>query len=73
MRSILTTLMYTLLLIAGLPMVFSASDKKDDKKDKDKKKGHQPVVIITYEPAWSPVTREFPLYSELPEVNSEDM
>lgn len=60
MRSIVTSLMYTLLLSTCFAMSFSATDKKDEKKDK-KDKGQKPVVIITYEPAWSPVTREISL------------
>ena len=61
MRNIVTSLMYTLLLSSCFAMSFCATDKKDEKKDK-KDKGHQPVPIITYEPAWSPVTREISLY-----------
>ena len=52
-------MMYTLVLSAGVAMAFSASDKKDDKdKDRNSGKGHQPVVVVIYEPAWSPVMRE---------------
>lgn len=59
MRRILTSLMYTMVLSAGVAMAFSASDKKDDKKgNKGSGKGHQPVVVVIYEPAWSPVMRE---------------
>lgn len=59
MRRFLTSMMYTLVLSAGVAMAFSASDKKDDKdKDRNSGKGHQPVVVVIYEPAWSPVMRE---------------
>ena len=37
-------------------MTVSALDKKDEKKDT--KKGHPPVIIIIWEPAWSPIMRE---------------
>ena len=59
MRRVFTTLMFSLMLTAGFVMSFTAADKKDDKKGgKDGTgKGHQPVVVVIYEPAWSPVMR----------------
>ena len=39
-------------------MAMSASDKKDDKKEGGKDKGHEPVVIIIWEPTWPPIFRE---------------
>lgn len=52
--------MYTLMLSAGVVMSLSAADKKDDKKGNKGGSGkpHQPVVVVIYEPAWSPVMRE---------------
>ena len=57
MRKVFTYLLFSLTLLLGSATVLSAGDKKDDKKDK-KDKGHQPVVIVIYLPAWSPVIRE---------------
>jgi hypothetical protein len=57
---LLTMILCPLACLAAASMVFSAADKKDDKKDK-KDKGHQGVVIIIWEPAWSPVMREVSL------------
>ena len=39
-------------------MAMSASDKKDDKKDEKKDKGHQPILIVVWEQAWTPIFRE---------------
>lgn len=63
MRKFLTAIAFLLLLPAGVAMAMAAGDKKDDKKDggKDKDKGHQPIVIIIWEPAWPIVFRDFPL------------
>lgn len=58
MRKFLMAIAFMLLLPAGVAMAMSAVDKKDDKKDKDKDKGHQPIVIIIWEPAWPIVFRE---------------
>ena len=59
MRRLFTSLMYTLVLSAGVAVSFSASDKKDDKKGNNNNgKGAQPVVVVIYQPAWSPVMRE---------------
>jgi len=38
-------------------MSFSAADKKDDKKGDKESKGHQPVVVVIYQPAWPPIMR----------------
>ena len=57
MRRVLTTILGSLLL-ASLFGGIVLQDKKDDKKDKDKDKGHQPIVIIIWEPAWPIVFRE---------------
>lgn len=57
MRRALTTILGSLLLVS-LFGGFVLQDKKDDKKDKDKDKGHQPIVIIIWEPAWPIVFRE---------------
>ena len=57
---LLTLIMCPLVCLIGASLVFSEGGKKDDKKDK-KDKGHQGVVIIIWEPAWSPVTREISL------------
>lgn len=57
---LLTSILCPLVCLIGASLVFSVSGKKDDKKDK-KDKGHQGVVIIIWEPAWSPVTREISL------------
>lgn len=59
-NKLLTLIMFPLVCLAGASLVFSDSGKKGDKKDK-KDKGHQGVVIIIWEPAWSPVTREISL------------
>lgn len=56
MRKVFSTIMFSLMLPIGVAMAMSATDKKDDKKDE--KKGHPPVIIIVWEPAWSPVMRE---------------
>ena len=61
MRKTLSSVLCSLLLFAGIVMNVSAIDKKDDKKDT--KKGHPPVIIIVWEPAWSPVMREFSVQS----------
>ena len=45
-------------------MAMSASDKKDDKKEGGKDKGHEPVVIIIWEPTWPPIFREVPIQSD---------
>ena len=60
MSRFITSLMYALMLSAGVMMSLSAADKKDDKKDGKGGSGkpHQPVVVVIYEPAWSPVMRE---------------
>ena len=55
MRKSLTAVLFSLFVIAGVSMTTSAMDKKDDKNGG--KKGHPPVIIIVWEPAWSPVTR----------------
>lgn len=57
---LLTSILCPLVCLIGASLVFSANDKKDEKKDK-KDKGHQGVVIIIWEPAWSPATREISL------------
>ncbi len=49
--------MCSLLIAGSFATAFSASDKKDDKKGGKESKGHQPVVVVIYEPAWSPVMR----------------
>lgn len=56
MRKFFSTFMFLLMLPLGVAMAVSAADNKDNKSDK--KKGHQPVIIIVWEPAWSPVMRE---------------
>ena len=56
MRKIFSTFMFLLMFPLGVSMAMSAADNKDNKSDK--KKGHQPVIIIVWEPAWSPVMRE---------------
>ena len=56
MHKSISTILFSLLLFVGVAMTLSAIDKKDDKKDT--KKGHPPVIIIIWEPAWSPVMRE---------------
>lgn len=61
MRKTLSSVLFSLFLFAGIAMTVSAIDKKDDKKDT--KKGHPPVIIIVWEPAWSPVMREFSVQS----------
>ncbi len=54
--------MYSLMLSAGVVASISAADKKDNKGNKGNEGGsgkpHQPVVVVIYEPAWSPVMRE---------------
>jgi len=58
MRKILTAIICSLLLPAGVAMAMSASDKKDDKKgDKKGDKGGTPVVVIVWEEAWPPIFR----------------
>ena len=57
MRRVFTTILSSLLLVSLFGGVV-LQDKKDDKKDKDKDKGHQPIVIIIWEPAWPIVFRE---------------
>ena len=56
MRKFFSTFMFLLMLPLGVVTAVSAADSKDNKSDK--KKGHQPVIIIVWEPAWSPVMRE---------------
>jgi len=64
MRKILTAIICSLLLPAGVAMAMSASDKKDDKKgEKEEKKEEKkeettdrPVVIV-WEFAWPPIYR----------------
>ena len=53
MRKVLLAIFFTLAFLLGSSVSLFA-DKKDDKT----KKGHPPVIIIVWEPAWSPVTRE---------------
>lgn len=52
--------MFSMVFLAGIAMPISASDKKDDKKGGKggDGKGQQPVVVVIYLPAWSPVMRE---------------
>ena len=70
---LLTLFLCPLVCLIGASLVFSEGGKKDDKKDK-KDKGHQGVVIIIWEPAWSPVTREISLAQLLsPEVESAEI
>ena len=62
MRKLLSTIAFFLLIPAGVAMAMNAIDKKDDKKDKDKEGDkHEPVIIIIWESAWSPVMRAIPL------------
>lgn len=56
MRKSCTTILFSLLLLAGIATTLSAIDKKDDKNGE--KKGHPPVIIIVWEPAWPPIMRE---------------
>ena len=63
MRKFFTAILFSLLLPAGVAMAMSASDKKDDKKEGGKDKGHEPVVIIIWEPTWPPIFREFQVQS----------
>ena len=55
MRKSFTAVLFSLFVLAGVSLTTSAIDKKDDKNGG--KKGHPPVIIIVWEPAWSPVTR----------------
>ena len=75
MRKVITSIISFLILSLGVAMAFSGTDKKDDKKDKDKDKDkHEPIVIIIYLPAWSPVIREASLQSfveiDIPNVDN---
>ncbi len=72
MRKFFSTFMFLLMLPLGVTMALSAADNKDNKSDK--KKGHQPVIIIVWEPAWSPVMREAgPLSStDSPEITFDN-
>ena len=58
MRKVFATILFSLLLPAGIAMAMSASDKKDDRKDDKKDKGHQPILIVVWEQAWTPIFRE---------------
>ena len=63
MRKLLMAIAFMLMLPGGIAMAMSAADKKDDKKgDKgnDSEK-HEPVLIIIWEQAWSPIFRAVPL------------
>ena len=66
-HKLLTLILCPLACLVGASLVFSVNEKKDDKKDK-KDKGHQGVVIIIWEPAWSPVTRAISLTDYLSPV-----
>lgn len=56
MRKILTAILCSLLLPAGVAMAMTAGDRKEDKKeDKDKEKENKPVVIIIWQPSWPPI------------------
>ena len=59
MRKVIVSAILTLAFLLGSSVMLFA-DKKDDKT----KKGHPPVIIIVWEPAWSPVTRE----ASLPDI-----
>ena len=70
MRKVLVAALFTLAFLLGSSVTLFA-DKKDDKG----KKGHPPVIIIVWESAWPPVTREAPMpdvvdMDELPVENA---
>lgn len=54
MRKILTAILCSLLLPAGVAMAMTAGDRKEDKKE-DKDKENKPVVIIIWQPSWPPI------------------
>ena len=56
MRKSLVFIILTLALLMGSSITLFA-----DKKDNNTKKGHPPVIIIVWEPAWSPVMRDVSL------------
>ena len=62
MRKILTAIICSLLLPAGVAMAMTAGDGKDDKKGgkEEQKDMGRPVVIIVWEPAWPPIHRLAP-------------
>ena len=59
MRKVVIFILFTLAFLLGSSVNLFA-DKKDDKG----KKGHPPVIIIVWESAWPPVTRE----ASLPDI-----
>ena len=75
MHKFFSTLFFTLLIPMGIALAMNAADKKDDKKDnKDKGKEeekHQPVLVFTWEHAWSPVYRAIPLQDAIDIIDSE--
>lgn len=77
MRKLLSTFLFSLLIPMGIAMAMNAADKKDDKKDnKDKGKEeekHQPVLVFTWEHAWSPVYRAIPLEDAINVIESESI
>jgi len=60
MRKILTAIICSLLLPAGVAMAMTAGDKKDDKKGDKGTTTDRPVVIIIWEEAWPPIHRLSP-------------
>ena len=70
LRKLLSTIALLLFLPAGIALGMNAVDKKDDRRkpgnDEDK---HKPVIIIIWEPAWSPVMRETPLVEAIETFN----
>ena len=67
MRKFMMAIAFMLLLPCGVSMAMSAADKKDDKKggkgNDDEK--HEPVLIIIWEQAWSPIFRAIPLQNAI--------
>lgn len=75
MRKLLMVIGFMLLLPAGIAMAITAADKKDDKKGDKGNDGekHEPVLIIIWEQAWSPIFRAVPLQDAIDSIQISEI